>query len=147
MTPERGKLPTVKGLSLCLLGTATVVLVVGCGSAVGTPAQLTSGGETVVLTPATVTVRSQTTPHQWGDAFAARARIAIGRGRQGNPTAVSCSSTITIMLPGHRTRTTALCTAITDSTCGEWFAYRQNGKLVTSLWRYRQLAVCRRKAG
>ena len=146
MTPERGKLPALRVLILWLLGTVTVALVVGCGSAGGTPAQLTEGSETVVLAPATVTVTSQTTPHQWSDAFAARARVAIGRGGQGKPTAVSCSSTITITLPSRRTRTTALCTAITDSTCGEWFAYPKSGEFMASLWRYRPLAVCRRKS-
>jgi hypothetical protein len=98
-----------------------------------------------VLATTTVPVTTQTTPHRWSEAFTARARVAIGKVGQGEATAVRCSSTVTIIQSGHRT-TTALCTAVADSDCGEWFVYRTGVRLVASMWRFRPLNVCRRKA-
>ena len=124
----------------------TVFLLTGCGSARGNRVTTSANtGGTLVLSTTTVPLTTQTTPHRWGEAFRARARVAIGKAGQGKATAVRCLSSVTIIQSGHRT-TTALCTAVADSDCGEWFVYRKGGRLVASLWRFQPPTVCHRKA-
>lgn len=121
--------------------TVTVVPLAGCASVGGK-----SSTRQILRLVTTVPVASSTTPHHWGRAFVATARVAIGKGGQGKPTRVRCSATVTIIVSGHR-RSTALCTAVTDATCGEWFVYREDAQLAASLWRYQPISACHGRGG
>jgi hypothetical protein len=145
-SPRRRKLGSLSQVPAALAaGTLTVILASGCGAAGGPAGESVGTGDTLAIVT-TVPVTSRTVPKRWGEAFTAMARVAIREAAQGKVALVRCSATVTIVASGHRART-ALCTAVADSTCGEWLVYRKGTRLEASLWRYRPLEICRRKTG
>jgi hypothetical protein len=132
-------------LAALATGTVAVLLATGCGSAARTSETTNvNSGSTLVLSTTTIPLATQATRHRWGEAFTARARVAVGKAGQGKATAVRCLASLTIVQSGHRTMT-ALCTAVADADCGEWFVYRKGARLVASLRKFQPLSVCRRK--